>query len=74
MKIAIFGAGSNGAYVGGALLASGADVLLIGCARMQDSVARHGLTLTDLNGRLKPVFESAGAARQPHQRGQNMAP
>ena len=51
MKIAIFGAGSIGAYVGGALLASGADVVLIGRARMQDSVARHGLTLTDLNGR-----------------------
>jgi 2-dehydropantoate 2-reductase len=50
MNIAIFGAGSIGAYVGGALLASGADVVLIGRARMQDSVARHGLTLTDLNG------------------------
>ena len=51
MKIDIFGAGSIGAYVGGALLASGADVVLIGRVRMQDSVARHGLTLTDLNGR-----------------------
>ena len=50
MNIAIFGAGSIGAYVGGALLASGADVVLIGRARMQASVARHGLTLTDLNG------------------------
>ncbi len=50
MNIAIFGAGSIGAYVGGALLASGADVVLIGRARMQSSVARHGLTLTDLNG------------------------
>jgi 2-dehydropantoate 2-reductase len=50
MKIAIFGAGSIGTYVGGALLASGADVVLIGRARMQSSVARHGLTLTDLNG------------------------
>ena len=45
MKIAIFGAGSIGAYVGGALLASGADVVLIGRARMQDGVARYGLTL-----------------------------
>ena len=50
MKIAVFGAGSIGAYVGGALLASGADVVLIGRASMRGSVARHGLTLTNLNG------------------------
>jgi 2-dehydropantoate 2-reductase len=50
MKIAVFGAGSIGLYVGGALLAGGTDVVLIGRARMQDSVARYGLTLTDLNG------------------------
>ena len=50
MKIAVFGAGSIGAYVGGALLASGADVVLIGRARMRGSVARYGLTLTNLNG------------------------
>ena len=34
MKIAIFGAGSIGAYVGGALLANGAGVVLIGRARI----------------------------------------
>jgi 2-dehydropantoate 2-reductase len=50
MKIAVFGAGSIGAYVGGVLLASGADVTLIGRARMRERIARHGLTLTDLNG------------------------
>ena len=51
MKIAIFGAGSIGAYVGGSLTASGADVVLIGRARMQAQIERHGLVLTDLHGR-----------------------
>lgn len=51
MKIAIFGAGSIGAYVGGALLAAGADVVLIGRARMHARIARDGLLLTDLAGR-----------------------
>jgi 2-dehydropantoate 2-reductase len=49
MKIAIFGAGSVGAYVGGSLIASGADVVLIGRARMQAQIERHGLVLTDLH-------------------------
>jgi 2-dehydropantoate 2-reductase len=54
VKIAVFGAGSIGAYVGGALLAAGAvgvDVVLIGRARMRERIAREGLTLTDLHGR-----------------------
>ncbi|MBT9507731.1 2-dehydropantoate 2-reductase [Rhodoferax sp.] len=50
MKIAIFGAGSIGAYVGGSLIASGADVILIGRARMRERLARLGLILTDLHG------------------------
>lgn len=50
MKISIFGAGSIGAYVGGALLASGADVTLIGRARMRERIERHGLILTDWQG------------------------
>lgn len=50
MKIAIFGAGSIGAYVGGSLIASGADVILIGRARMRERLARLGLILTDLRG------------------------
>lgn len=51
MKIAIFGAGSIGAYVGGALLAAGGAATLIGRARMRERIARHGLILTDLQGR-----------------------
>ncbi|HYD61869.1 MAG TPA: 2-dehydropantoate 2-reductase [Noviherbaspirillum sp.] len=51
MKIVVFGAGSIGVYVGGSLLAAGADALLIGRARMGERIARHGLVLTDLHGR-----------------------
>ncbi len=51
MKIVIFGAGSVGAYVGGSLLAAGADVVLIGRARLRERIAREGLSLSDLGGR-----------------------
>ncbi|MBC7499319.1 MAG: 2-dehydropantoate 2-reductase [Herminiimonas sp.] len=50
MKIAIFGAGSIGAYAGGALLAAGGDVVLIGRANMHERIRRQGLRLTDLHG------------------------
>ncbi len=50
MNIAVLGAGSIGVYVGGALLAHGADVTLIGRATMQARIARAGLTITDLHG------------------------
>jgi 2-dehydropantoate 2-reductase len=58
MKIVVFGSGSIGCYIGGALLAAGADVLLIGRSRMHQRIAQHGLLLTDLNGgrvRLEPA-------------------
>lgn len=51
MNIAVLGAGSIGIYVGGALLASGSNVTLIGRAAMQARLAKDGLTLTDLKGR-----------------------
>jgi 2-dehydropantoate 2-reductase len=51
MKIAVFGAGSIGAYVGGSLLAAGGDVMLIGRARMRSRTSLEGLKLTDLYGR-----------------------
>ncbi|WP_377702583.1 2-dehydropantoate 2-reductase [Pseudoduganella sp. UC29_71] len=50
-KVAVFGAGSIGAYVGGALLGAGADLTLLGRARMRQRIAAHGLHLTDLHGR-----------------------
>lgn len=51
MKIAVFGAGSIGAYVGGALQAGGAPVVLVGRSRMRKRIAHDGLLLTDLVGR-----------------------
>ncbi|HEV2611954.1 MAG TPA: 2-dehydropantoate 2-reductase [Noviherbaspirillum sp.] len=51
MKIAVFGAGSIGVYVGGSLLAAGGDVVLIGRASVRDRILRNGLVLTDLHGK-----------------------
>ncbi len=48
--VVVLGAGSIGAYVGGALIASGTPAVLIGRARMRDRIAAHGLHLSDLNG------------------------
>lgn len=45
-KIAILGAGSIGCYVGGCLINSGADIILIGRPSYRDMIAKHGLTLT----------------------------
>ncbi|KQW89921.1 2-dehydropantoate 2-reductase [Massilia sp. Root418] len=49
--VAVFGAGSIGAYLGGALLGAGTDVTLLGRTRMRRRIAEHGLHLTDLHGR-----------------------
>lgn len=49
MRIAIYGAGLIGAYVGGRLAAAGGDVVLIGRARSRAALA-GGLTLTDYRG------------------------
>jgi 2-dehydropantoate 2-reductase len=51
VKIVVLGAGSIGAYVGGRLLAAGGNVTLIGRAAMRERIARHGLALSDLQGR-----------------------
>ncbi len=51
MKIAVFGSGLIGTYVGGSLRAAGADIVLIGRARMQQHLLEHGLMLTDLRKR-----------------------
>jgi 2-dehydropantoate 2-reductase len=58
MKIAIFGAGSIGAYVGGSLLAAGGDVVFIGRASVRERIARHGLVLTDLRGKKIAIVAS----------------
>lgn len=49
-SIAIIGAGSIGCYVGGRLAAAGAQVTLIGRPRIGDSIAEHGLHITDYLG------------------------
>jgi 2-dehydropantoate 2-reductase len=49
-KIAVFGAGMIGSYVGGRLAASGADVTLIGRARGLDAIRAHELHVTDMYG------------------------
>lgn len=48
---AIVGAGAIGCYVGGCLAAAGAEVTLIGRARVLDPIAAAGLRVTDLDGR-----------------------
>lgn len=45
-KIVILGAGSIGCWLGGYLIAGGADVTLIGRARFAGQIAEHGLRLT----------------------------
>lgn len=47
-KIAIFGAGAIGCYVGGRLAASGNDIIFIGRKRLGDEIGNAGLTLSNL--------------------------
>lgn len=48
--IVVFGAGSIGCYIGGRLVATGADVVFVGRQRIADEVREPGLHLTDLDG------------------------
>jgi 2-dehydropantoate 2-reductase len=59
MKLAILGAGAIGGYVGGLLCAAGANVVMIGRARLQAEIAAHGMTLTDLTGQTVQVPAAA---------------
>ena len=49
--IAVLGAGAIGCYIGGCLAAAGADVILVGRARVAEELDRYGLTLSDWQGR-----------------------
>lgn len=49
-KICVYGAGSIGCYVGGRLLAAGAEVSFVGRPRVAEELRQHGLHLTDLHG------------------------
>ncbi|GAC1411097.1 MAG: hypothetical protein NVSMB6_12100 [Burkholderiaceae bacterium] len=59
MKIAVLGAGSIGCYLGGALIAAGSDVILIGRGRMKVRLAKFGLTLTDSSGNRQELIPTA---------------
>ncbi len=50
-NIAILGAGSIGCYIGGFLLASGFNTLLIGRSRIQEQLVKYGLNVTDWRAR-----------------------
>lgn len=56
--IAVFGAGAIGCWVGGRLAAGGAEVTLIGRARVMDELA-DGLTTTELDGPARTVRVTA---------------
>lgn len=49
-QVAIFGAGSVGCFVGGAWLAAGCDVRLVGREHIRAEIAEHGLGLSDQQG------------------------
>lgn len=69
-RIAVFGAGAVGCYIGGRWCQAGLDVLLIGREHVAAEIAAHGLRLTDHEGRenrLPPEsvrFAPAAAALQ----------
>lgn len=49
-RFCIYGAGSVGCYLGGRLLACGANVNFVGRARVAAEVASHGFQITDYRG------------------------
>jgi len=54
-SIVIAGAGSVGGYVGGRLAAAGRNVTLLLRQPLADTITRHGLRITDLEGRDQPL-------------------
>jgi 2-dehydropantoate 2-reductase len=70
LKLAVFGAGAIGCYVGGRLAASGLDVAFVARQRLSDEMSEHGLRLRDLGGdaatlpkeRVKVATDASGLA------------
>jgi len=58
-SIAVAGAGSVGCYVGGLLAAGGRDVTLLLRAPLAETIGRHGVRVSDLNGRDQTLSPSA---------------
>jgi 2-dehydropantoate 2-reductase len=50
LRVAIFGAGSVGCFVGGAWAAAGVPVTFVGRERIAREIGENGLTLTDYSG------------------------
>jgi 2-dehydropantoate 2-reductase len=50
LKVAVFGAGSVGCFIGGAWASAGVPVTFVGRERIAKEVGEHGLTLTDHDG------------------------
>jgi 2-dehydropantoate 2-reductase len=55
LKIGVLGAGAIGSYVGGALIAGGSDVVLVGRRPLGPALEKSRLTLTDLDGGTRHV-------------------
>jgi 2-dehydropantoate 2-reductase len=50
LKVAVFGAGAVGGWIGGAWASAGIDVVLVGRQAAADEIGRHGLTISDGSG------------------------
>ena len=50
MKVAVFGAGAVGGWIGGAWASAAIDTILIGRKSAADEITRHGLTISDGSG------------------------
>ncbi len=48
--VLVMGAGTIGCFIGGSLAAAGVPVTFVGRPRVLEKLARHGLTLTDIDG------------------------
>ncbi len=49
-EVLVMGAGTIGCFIGGSLAAAGVPVTFVGRPRVLEKLARHGLTLTDIDG------------------------
>ena len=58
-RIVVAGAGSIGCYVGGCLALAGRDVTLLLRPALADSIGRHGLRISDLDGADRALPASA---------------
>ncbi|REM41967.1 2-dehydropantoate 2-reductase, partial [Mycobacterium tuberculosis] len=49
-EVLVMGAGTIGCFIGGSLAAAGVPVTFVGRPRVLEKLAKHGLTLTDIDG------------------------